>query len=240
MSNLQINHLAIIPDGNRRWAKQHGLSSEDSVYKKGSETTFEIIKAAFEIGVPHVTFWASSYDNLLKRPAMLVNAIEAIFAQKFHELATHPLIHQHQVQVKVMGEWREILKPKTIAAIEESLSATAHYTERQLTVLIGYDGQRERGAALQSLQNSDEQLDKDLFKAAEHLRRHSWTGDLPNVDLILRTGSWIDPHNSAGFLSLIADNAQYAFPEVLWPDMSAELLETIINDFERRERRLGR
>ncbi|SRR6266550_4599881 len=246
MSQQPFSHLAIVPDGNRRWAKQHGIGSEKKVYEQGSETTFEIIKAAFEAGIPHVTFWASSYANLLARPRLLVDAIESVFVRKFHELATHPLIHENKVKVAVYGEWREILKPGTVKAVEESIYATSHYTDRHLTVLVGYDGQRERGAAiievLRAAKDSPSQLvrEGELIDAANLLRRHAWTGHLPDVDLIVRTGSWVDPHNSTGFLSLIAGDAQYAFPEVLWPDFSAGMLNDIITNFLKRERRMGR
>jgi tritrans,polycis-undecaprenyl-diphosphate synthase [geranylgeranyl-diphosphate specific] len=246
MSEKNLDHVAFIPDGNRRWAKSRGIGREAQVYEKGSETTFDIVKAAFELGIPYVTFWGSSYANLKERNPLLVDAIEAIFARKFHELATDPLIHEHKVKVTVCGEWRTILKQKTVEAIEESIKATQDYDSKYLTVLIGYDGLRERGAAVVALTKALQlgtahpPENDDIVKGAELLRQHSWTGHLPEVDLVIRTGSSTDPHNSTGFLGLIAGDAQFAFPEVLWPDFTSEMLDDLVDDFKTRDRRMGR
>lgn len=237
-----ITHIAFVPDGNRRWARAHGIGSEKQVYEQGSDKTFELIKASFEADIPCVTFWGSSYANLLARPKALVGAIEAIYAKKFREMATHHLIHEYEVKIEVYGEWRDVLKPKTIAAIQQAIDATTQYTKRRLNVLVGYDGVRERGAAVLALikdapvvHNSTE-----LPQAAQLLRSYAWTGHLPDVDLIVRTGAWQDPHNSAGFLSLITAESQFAFPQVLWPDFTTPMLNKIIADFTNRERRLGK
>ncbi len=246
MNSRKLNHLAIVPDGNRRWAREHGIGGEKKVYEQGSDTTFQIIKAAFEMGLPYVTFWGSSRTNLEERPKPLVSAIEKVFAKSFHDLATDPLIHRHEVRVSVHGEWRTLLKPETVAAIDESISATSHYDKKHLTVLIGYDGLRERGAAVAALVRAIHDgrvqmpTDDDLEGHARLLRDQSWTGHLPDADLVIRTGSWTDPHNSAGFLGLITGDSQYAFPEVLWPDFTSEMLREIADDFEDRDRRLGR
>lgn len=241
-SQSPINHIAFVPDGNRRWARAHGIGSEKQVYEQGSDKTFELIKASFESNIPCVTFWGSSYANLMARPKPLVGAIEAIYAKKFREMATHHLIHEYEVNIQVFGEWRDVLKPKTIAAIQQAIDATAHYTKRRLNVLVGYDGVRERGAAaLAMIHNASSiQNTTELPQAAQLLRSYAWTGHLPDVDLIVRTGAWQDPHNSAGFLSLITAESQFAFPQVLWPDFTADMLKNIIVDFANRERRLGK
>ncbi len=238
-----LQHLAIIPDGNRRWAKQHAIGGEEKIYERGNKTTFEIIKAAFAANIPYVTFWASSYSNLMTRPKALVGAIEKIYAREFHKLAEHELIHDNEVKVQVLGEWASILKNDAKEAIQHSMDATAHYNKRTLTVLVGYDGVRERGEAVRSLlstsQSQSEHLN-DFSKAADLLRKHAWTGHLPDVDLVIRTGSWLDPHNSTGYLCLLTDNSQYSYPPVLWPDFSTEMFNDILADFSNRERRYGR
>jgi undecaprenyl diphosphate synthase len=75
---------------------------------------------------------------------------------------------------------------------------------------------------------------------ADLLRQNSWTGHLPDVDLVIRTGSGADPHNSAGFLSLLTDNAQFAFLDTLWPDFTPDHLNKVLDDFVARERRMGK
>lgn len=236
---IPLQHIAFIPDGNRRWAKIHGVKNERKIYQKGSETMVEVVEAAFRAGIRYVSFWASSYNNLVSRPKDFVGGLEDIYVQKFEQLATHPMVHENKIKVEAPGDWRESLRPNTVAAIEKALEATSHYKDGRLVVLLGYDGSRERGAAVQSLLKSNEPAPSSVNEARELLRKHSWTGYLPNVDLIIRTGAWEDPHISAGFLGLLSDEAQLAFPEVLWPDLNAVALQKIILDYSQRERRMG-
>lgn len=236
-----LRHLAIIPDGNRRWAKKHGINAEPLIYEQGSQKTSEILEAAFSQGVEYVTFWASSYANLASRPKLLVHAIDAIYARKFEELATYPMVFKEKVNIQIIGEWRQLLKPSTIQAGQKAIDATAHHHDKFLTILVGYDGQRERGQAVQGLLRKGAQpVPTDVLEAEQLLRQHAWTGNLPDVDLLIRTGAWQDPHNSASFLSFLSGESQFAFPHVLWPDFSADMLTTLCDDFSKRERRYGR
>jgi undecaprenyl diphosphate synthase len=239
-----VRHLAIIPDGNRRWAKKHAIAAQLKIYEHGSDKTFEILEEALGQYIPYVTLWASSYANLAKRPVGFVNAIEAIYARKFRELAKLKLVHDNQVRVEIYGSWRELLKPETAAALQESIDATASYNKQVLTILVGYDGHHERGAATLAMLNDalagSVRVPQDIAAAENLLRSYAWTGQLPDVDLIIRTGAWEDPHNSAAFLSLLTGEAQYAFPPVLWPDLTTNMLNSILEDFAQRERRLGR
>ncbi|HWZ66108.1 MAG TPA: undecaprenyl diphosphate synthase family protein [Patescibacteria group bacterium] len=235
-----LKHVSFIPDGNRRWAAQHGILNEKKVYDQGSDIASDIAQAAFEAGADCVSFWAGSYNNIIKRPKGFVGGLEDAYVRLFNKLATHPLIHEKQVRVEAPGEWRDILRPDTQTAINEALETTKNYSAKRLIILLGYDGTRERGAAVQSLLSDQQSVPKNIQEAADLLRQHSWTGDLPDVDLIVRTGAWQDPHISAGFLSLISSESQLAFPQVLWPDLTPAILKEILDDFSNRERRLGR
>lgn len=239
-----LQHLAIIPDGNRRWAKKHAIAGQKKIYERGSDKTFEIIEAALKLGIPHVTFWASSYANLAERSKGFVDAMEEMYAEKFHEIAAHPLIHAHEVRIEIRGEWRDLLKPETAAALQEAIDTTAHYNKQMLTILVGYDGHHERGAAALAMLKDGMvgsiSLPHGPLDAEQLLHSYAWTNHLPRVDLLIRTGAWEDPHNSAAFMSLLTGETQYAYPQVLWPDFSAGMLHEIIEDFTQRERRMGR
>lgn len=236
---MTIEHVAVIMDGNRRWAKGKSITADSEVYEAGGEKTAEILEAGFKYGIKHISIWAGSRSNLINRSKSFVTALEDMYKSKIAELAKHKMIHEHGVRIDIAGEWRELLRPDVSAALQDAIDATQHYNERVLTILIGYDGQRERGAAVQSLMQSDEDIPTGLEDASELLRKHSWTGYLPEVDLVIRTGAWEDPHNSAGFMSLLTNESQYAFPKVLWPDYTAELLNDDLEDFQQRERRKG-
>lgn len=229
-------HLAIIPDGNRRWAKQNGLRGYSSLYDRGVNGLVDVTGAAFEQGVTHLSLWGSSHANLADRSSDFFTTIDRVFRKNIHRFSDHPIIDKYDVRINVVGEWRDSLTPKTVEAFEEAIAKTAHHTSRELTLLIDYSGTRERTAAVHSILTDTE---SDV-PTEQLLRSRSWTGHLPDLDLIIRTGSWQDPHNSAGFMSLLADEAQFAFPEVLWPDFTAANLQSIIDDFHERERRHGK
>lgn len=229
-------HLAIIPDGNRRWAKQHGLKGYRDLYQLGVDGLLAITEAAFDTGVTHLSLWGSSHSNMASRSSDFAANIDRVFRENIDRFAEHPVIEKYDVKIDIIGEWRDSLTAKTIATMENAIAKTAHRKGRQLTLLIDYSGTRERTAAVHSLLTDPE----STVPTDQLLRSRSWTGHLPDLDLIIRTGSWTDPHNSAGFMSLLADEVQYSFPEVLWPDFTGEKLEAIVDDFHSRERRRGK
>ncbi len=230
-------HVAIIPDGNRRWAKKRGLIGYKKLYDQGIDRTLEATQTAFDSGVTHLSLWGSSHANIADRDNDFFQSIDRLYRENISRFADHKLIAEHDVRIQVIGEWRNSLSPATIDVINSAIEKTAHRRGKVLTLLIDYSGARERAAAFVAAA-ADQPT--SLEQATKSLRAHSWTHTLPDVDLIIRTGAWLDPHNSAGFLSLLTDESQYAFPEVLWPDFSAEILSNIIDEFKSRERRKGK
>jgi undecaprenyl diphosphate synthase len=229
-------HLVIIPDGNRRWAKQHGLRGYKQLYDRGFQGLADITETAFEQGVTHLSLWGSSHANIADRSSDFFSSIDRAFRENVRKFITNPAIEKYDVHITIIGEWRDSLTPKTVEIFEDAMAKTAHRTGHELTILIDYSGARERTAAVHSILTDP----KSTVPTERLLRSRSWTGHLPDVDLIIRTGAWQDPHNSAGFMSLLVDEAQYSFPELLWPDFTSEILTGIINDFSARERRHGK
>ncbi len=234
----QLQHLAIILDGNRRWAKSNGMLEAD-VYERAGQNIGDVLEAAFDQGIHCVSLWIGSYANLVSRSKILVRALDNLYGKKFAELATHPTVLAKKVKIEIIGEWRDLLSKATLAEAENAMATTAHHDGPTLTILVGYDGVRERGAAVQSLLATQVQAPSDVVEADALLRSHAWSGHLPNVDLIIRTGVWHDPHNSAGFLSFLTTDSQFSFPQVLWPDFTPTMLHDICDDFAGRERRMG-
>jgi undecaprenyl diphosphate synthase len=231
-------HLAIIPDGNRRWAKQNGLVGYTKLYTQGVDRTFEVTEAAFANGATHVSLWGSSHANIADRDGDFFSSIDRLYRDSINRFCNHPIIEEYDIRIQVIGEWRDSLSAETIDVIDSAVEKTAHRGSRVLTLLLDYSGARERAAAVMEAFKQQPPLDMD--DAQLLLRESSWTRDLPPVDLIIRTGAWQDPHNSAGFLSLLTDEAQYAFPHVLWPDFTPDKLAAIVDDFRSRERRRGK
>lgn len=234
--NSTTFHLAVIPDGNRRWAKQHGLKGYKKLYDKGFEGLSMVTETAFDLGITHLSLWGSSHANIADRSSEFFSSIDRAFRDNVKKMADNPLIEKYDVHITIIGEWRESLSAKTVEVFNDAMQKTAHRKGRQLTLLIDYSGNRERTAAVHSILTDP----KSDAPTDQLLRSRSWTGHLPDLDLIIRTGSWNDPHNSAGFMSLLADEVQFAYPEKLWPDFTGEDLRTIIDDFNARERRHGK
>ncbi|MCL2280513.1 undecaprenyl diphosphate synthase family protein [Candidatus Saccharibacteria bacterium] len=269
MMKLNLNHLAIILDGNRRWGRAHGMKMSVDFYIKSGLLGLDVAQAAFDRGIDNLTIWIGSVSNLTKRPTLEIKALNKAYKKFFADSKNLDFAHERRIKVDCLGRWRDLLESDTVKVITKTVDETAMYADsgRRLTVLLGYDGSEERGAALQKIltspislrmpslapnrQTVDDEAERErdglaggtsdeLHYFANLLRQNSWTGHLPDVDLIIRTGVSNDPHNSAGFLSLLADNTQYAFLETLWPDFTPEMLHQILDDFATRERRMGK
>lgn len=227
-----LNHLAIIPDGNRRWAKARLLLPWKG-HLEGVKRFWELAEAAQEMGIKHLTFWGGSYSNLERRSEEEVDVLFRIMAQ---ELAKPELLQKlaaKQTSLKVIGEWESFARngqlKQTLQEVEDKTSSNAAH---HLTILFGYDGQREMLAAIQHLQAHGGEITQ------ARVQESLWTRDLPEVDLVIRTGG--EPHWSAGFLMWQTANSQFYFTEDLWPDFKVTQLKTALEDFDRRERRLGK
>ncbi len=235
-----LRHIAIIPDGNRRWAAGRGLPLWDGVRKgvQTAEATFELIR---QRGIHWCTFWASSYDNLTKRPKTDRGVLNELFTSWFSRLAENETVHREEVRVRAIGEWNDLLGSPARAAIERVLEATKFYGGPTLTFLVGYDGDRELVAAVHALLKRREGMQPDAHAPVtmEDLQACAWTKDLPDVDLLVRPGSWEDPHRSANFLPLRTSNVQEVYPKLFWPDFLESELDAVIADFASRGRRLG-
>ena len=232
------NHVAIVPDGNRRWAKKKGLAPWRG-HLAGAKKTEEQVETAFEIGLKCLSWWGGSYDNLTKRDKVEINNLFRIYEKYFKKLTKSRQIHQNKVKVSVIGRWQEILPKSGIKAAEDLIEATKNYNERKLNFFIAYNGTHEMIEAINNIikegrKNSKLKIDSDS------LRNYLWTKDLPAVDLLIRTGSYDDPHNSAGFMMWQTTNSQLYFPKGFYPDFGKKEFIKAIKEFQRRERRLGK
>ena len=231
MSNIP-KHVAIIPDGNRRWAKKKGLRAWIG-HQQGIKGFEKILEKAKELNIPYITFWAGSWDNLTKRPKKEVDFLFKLYQEHFNRLVKDKEIHKNKVKVNVVGRWKEILPKKVQEAVNKALSATRNYHNYFLTFLIAYDGTDEMKDCIQKISKTKKKINKSLIK--ENL----WTKDLPPVDLVIRTGCDNDPHMSAGFMMWDTAYSQFHFTKTLFPDFNQKEFEKVIKDFSKRERRLG-
>lgn len=226
-------HVALIPDGNRRWAKKRGLAPWLG-HKAGMSSFREVMEAVFEAGTTFATFWGASYDNLTKRTKTEVKFLLQYIRFELEKKSTLEYFLKEKVGVRIVGEWALVVADlKFKKAVENLEHRTRHFHERFATVLFGYDGKREMLAAI-----SQTVADRPARITAEAIHKNLWTAHLPPVDLVIRTGG--EPHWSAGFMMWLTANSQFYFTETLWPDFKKKQLLPAYEDFARRDRRFGK
>lgn len=232
-----INHIAIIPDGNRRWAKRRGISVRVG-HEVGVNATHKIFDKAVELKIPYITFWASSYDNLVRRSREQVNFLVGLINEEFHGLLKDAKVRENKIKIRILGRFREIMPVKTIKIIEKLMEKTEKHNLLSLTFLLAYNGTDEMTEAIKRIIEATKESAIKITSEAIH--SFLWTRDLPPVDLVIRTGCEDDPHNSAGFMMWHTAQSQYYFTKTLYPDFSSVEFETAINNFLKRERRFGK
>lgn len=214
-------HLAVIPDGNRRWARARGLAVGEG-HARGIANVGTILEAAWEAGVETFSFWWGSPANLTRRDPAEVAVITGVLDEWLR--GAPALLSRWNARFDVYGRWRELC-PGIGEGVAVS-SAAAGRGPRRLVLLMAYDGREELAAAAATGPST-----------VEELSRRMWTADLPPVDLLVRTGG--EPHLSAGFLLWHLADAQLAFVEPNWPAFDRAALGEVLARYAATERRFG-
>ena len=226
-------HIVIIPDGNRRWAKNNGKPSFFG-HKEGAKTAQKILEKALKLNIPYLTFWGCSINNVTKRPIPEISFLFKVLEQYFKKAATDKTIYQNQVKINVLGRWEELFPEKTKNQIRKAIKATEKYDRFVLTFLLAYSGIDEMTEAVRKIANAKNKpplIDEELIK------NNLWTHNLPPVDLVIRTGG--EPHWSSGLMMWDVAEAELYFTKTLWPDFSTEDVDKALADFASRQRRYG-
>ncbi len=233
------NHLAIIPDGNRRWARQFGLAPWLGHYE-GAKTLKRLLYEVVQpFSIKHFSLWIASFDNLEKRPKEEVDALCDLFEEYFTHMAEHKDVEKFEVGIRAFGEWASKFPERTVQAIERAQEATRNYSKYFLNFFMAYDGQREMVSAVQTIANKALKANPHFPVDSDVIQNHLWTADIPPVDLLIRTGVEGDPHLSGGFLMWQMAYAQLYFSPVHFPAFGPDELKKAIEDYSSRERRFG-
>lgn len=226
-------HVAIVPDGNRRWAGENGMLPWEG-HRVGAENTEKLIKTANKLGIKCLSFWGSSQDNLLKRPLREKKELLDIYTTYFNRLLQSDEIHEKGVRIRILGEWEEQFPDALTSLLRECMETTRSYTDRMLNFFLAYNGDREMLFAIKRIITDGIESSKitpDLIK------QYLFTRELPSVDYLIRTGG--EPHLSAGFMMWEVANAQLFFSQKYYPDFGPSMFTEAIEEFSRRKRRLG-
>ncbi len=216
-------HVAVVPDGNRRWARQKGMPVGDG-HRAGIQRMSEIARAAFQAGVEVFTFWWGSPANLEQRD---VHEVEVIVDALGQWLAgdCSTLLADHGASFEIYGRWQALCPALGEPVVRARRAAGPG--PKKLVVLMGYDGREEIVAAAQACAGD-----------ARNLAAALWTAALPPVDLVIRSGD--ARHLSAGFMLWHIAEAQLCFSKKMWPDFSPDDLAAALDVFAHTERRFGR
>lgn len=229
-SEVQLpRHIAIIMDGNRRWARARGVP-EAQGHAAGVEAIRPIVEHAAELGVEVLTIYAFSRENWQRSShevETLIGLLEATIRDE-----TPKLIEQG-VQVRLAGRLAE-LPPATRASIEQAILATAGGTRMILNVAFNYSSRSEIVDAVRAYVDDGHSL-AELDEEA--LASYLYTADLPDPDLLIRTGG---DQRISNFLLWQAAYAELYFCDHYWPDFGPADLDAAISEYARRARRFGR
>lgn len=225
-------HVAIIMDGNGRWAKQRGLPRVAG-HHSGMKNVKKITMAANDIGVKVLTMYAFSTENW-KRPKEEVEFLMKL-PQEFFPLEIEELI-QNNVRIRMTG-WREGLPDYTLSAIEGAIERTKNNTGLILNFALNYGGRKEMIAGVQDMirdvQNGKlqpDELDESRFSS------YMLTSDLPDPDLLIRTSGELRLSN---FLLWQLAYSELWFTDAYWPEFTESLFLQAIAEYQRRGRRYG-
>jgi tritrans,polycis-undecaprenyl-diphosphate synthase [geranylgeranyl-diphosphate specific] len=228
------NHVVIIPDGNRRWAKDRGLKPWDG-HREGAENMERLTRKALDLGIRYFSFWGSSLENLAKRPLMERKALLDIYEQYTKKLIDAPDIHDNRVRLNFIGRWENQFPSGLKKIIREAIGRTRSYDKHFLNFFLAYSGDDEMVEAVKKITRSGIRPEKI---SAKTIKENLFTSELPPVDLLIRTGG--DPHLSAGFMMWDIAESQLFFSEKYFPDFGSDDLEKAVREYQRRERRHGK
>jgi tritrans,polycis-undecaprenyl-diphosphate synthase [geranylgeranyl-diphosphate specific] len=228
------NHVAVIPDGNRRWAKRKGMDPWEG-HEFGARNTEKLIRHAFKMGIKCVSFWGSSLENLKKRPFQEKRALLGIYEKYFKQLMNSEDIHKNKVKVSFIGKWEEQFPERLKRVLRECLQKTKDYKNCFLNFFLAYNGDDEM---IEAIKNILKKYRPGQIIDAEVIKENLMTRNLPPVDFLIRTGG--ESHLSAGFMMWDIADSQLYFSEILYPDFAEEKFEIAIKEYEKRERRLGK
>lgn len=226
-------HVAIIMDGNGRWAKQHGLQRMFG-HKQGVKTVHEITTAAAKLGIQYLTLYAFSTENW-NRPKEEVDALMALLVETIKQET--PTLMNNNVRLMTIGDLSR-LPEVTRQKFEQCLEQTSHNTGLNLVLALSYSSRWEITHAMQQAATDVAQGKRDVASIDEQaVSDYMTTAGMPDPDLLIRTSG---EYRISNFLLWQLAYAELYFTDKLWPDFCVEDFYAAIVDYQHRERRFGK
>lgn len=229
MSSAPLRHLAIIMDGNRRWAKERGLPSLQG-HRAGYDNLKRIGDACLDRGIEVLSVFAFSTENW-KRTEEEVGYLMDLLEQGLRSVLAH--FAQKQTRIRIIGR-REGLRPSVLSACEDAERETVANTRGTLCICLNYGGRTEIVDACKKLVQDGVPADQ-IDEAA--IQRHLYWPDMPDPDLIIRTSG---EERLSGFLLWQSAYSEIFWTQKHWPDFDETVLDEALETYATRERRYGK
>ncbi|HJX04366.1 MAG TPA: polyprenyl diphosphate synthase [Thermoplasmata archaeon] len=227
-------HVAIIMDGNRRYAREFGLMVAEG-HDKGREKLEEVLEWCLEIGVNILTVYAFSTENV-GRERGEIDTLMRMFVDSFRRLGDEPRVHKNKIRVRVLGQ-RDLLPKDLQDAIKYAEDKTAGYDQYFFNLAVGYGGREEIVQAIRRVAKAVESgklkvddIDEKLF--SDFL----YTKDMPDPDLILRTSG---EERISNFLLWQLAYSELYFSDIYWPGFRKVDFLRAVRSYQQRKRRFG-
>ncbi len=226
-------HIAIIMDGNGRWAKQQG---ENRIYGhyEGVNSVRDVVEAAGEIGVKYITLYAFSTENW-NRPKEEVDALMELLVSTIS--AETPQLNKKNVRLQAIGNLNS-LPPACLQELNESIDLTSKNTGLTLVLALSYSSKWELVNAIKQISSDVKNGSLNAEEITEqHIEQYLCTKNIPDPELMIRTSG---EHRISNFLLWQLAYAEFYFTDTLWPDFRKEDLYEAILNYQTRERRFGK
>jgi len=226
-------HIAVIMDGNGRWAKKKGMPRVFG-HRNGVKAVREITESAAELGIEYLTLYAFSTENW-SRPATEVNALMHLLIDTVrNELET---LTKNNIRLSAIGDL-EKLPPKTYQALQDGIEKTKDHTRMTLTLALNYSSRWEITQAVQSIVKKTHEGIIDPAQVNETLiSEHMQTHDMPDPELLIRTSG---EHRVSNYLLWQIAYSEFYFLDIFWPEFRKYHLLEAVAAYQNRERRFGK
>lgn len=222
-------HIAYIVDGNRRWAKRHGLPAYEG-HMAGYNAIQDVAEATFDAGVPYMSAYIFSTENWKRSEeevGKLMSLVLKLFTSDLHKF------NDNNIRLRVLGS-REGVDPKILKEIDNAEEVTKDNTRGTLGLCFNYGGQLEIADAVKRAAEAGEDM---AAMTPETLEQYLYAPEIPPVDLIVRSGG---DQRISNFMLWRAAYSELLFLDNAWPDMTKEDVSGILEEYNKRSRRFGK
>lgn len=223
--------LAIIPDGNRRWARAHRFSMLNG-YNIGVKKFIQFSEWCIEYGVTNIAVWAFSTENF-KRTSTETNVLFGIYKRMANDGSILNMLQENQARFRVVGN-KDLLPNDLKEALSRLESKTKNYKECVINMLVGYGG---RDDILHAVKNAVKNVKNAAMVSEETIQKYLISSIVPEVDLVIRTSG---EKRLSGFMPWQTEYSELYFSKKLWPDFTKKDLRGALNDYGKRQRRFGK